>query len=445
MDIASILTDSRKLTYILGGAIGLMVFVALIFILRSSVGSGAGTGAATIQVWGVFDDQTAFDAAIQSFEKANKNISVEFKMIPTTQNYEQTLINALAAGTGPDVFMIHNSWLPKHIGKLAPLPAVAPGAKAPLMSIRQFQDTFVDVAYNDLVSSGKIYGMPLYVDTLALYYNKDLFSTAGIAQPPVTWNDFLDDVKKLTTYDASRNVIRSGAAIGSAHNVNRATDILMMLMLQSGVQMTNPDNTEATFAHSVDGQPVGENALTFYTDFTNPQKEVYTWNESQDYSIDAFSAGKTAMMINYAHQMPIIQQKASRLNWAVAPAPQASVNDKRTYADYWPLSVSGQSKYPNQAWQFVYYMTAGDGALAYLNATNRPTARRDLVSQQQSDPNLGVFAEQSLTARSWHQADDAAIETIFSDMIDNVNLGRQSVTDAIKGAEDKTSVLMAGH
>jgi multiple sugar transport system substrate-binding protein len=417
-----------------------MVFIAFIFILR---GSGTSTGGeAQLTVWGVFDDSNAFNDAIAAFQKMNRNISVSYRLIPYA-DYEQTLLNALAAGKGPDIFMIHSTWLPQDIAKLQPMPARAPDADVPLMTIRQFQDTFVDVAVADLINDNKIYAMPLYVDTLALFYNRDLLSSAGIAVPPKTWTDFMDDVEKLTQLDQSRNIVRSGAAIGTARNINRSTDILMMLMLQSGVRMTNSDNTQATFAQSVDNVAVGERSLQFYTDFANPSTDVYTWNDSQDYNIDAFTAGKTAMIINYAHQTATIRAAAPRLNFGIAAIPQPTTSDRRTYADYWALAVALQSKHPNEAWQFVTYMTAGDGTIPYLNATARPSARRDLIDQQKSDPDLGVFAEQALTARSWFQIDNAAIETIFADMIDAVNLGRSSVKDALRDAEEKVTVLMS--
>lgn len=443
MNITSFLTDSRKLIYVLGGAIGLMVFIAFIFIIRSFASSTGSATSGQLTVWGVFDDPSTFDASIQAFQKANKNISVTYKLIPFA-SYESTLLNALAANQGPDIFMIHDTWLPKDIAKLAPLPATAPGTSAPLMTIRQFQDTFVDVAANDLINGGKIYAMPLYVDTLALFYNRDLLSAAGIAVPPKTWAEFQDDVQKLTKYDQSRNITQSGAAMGTSSNINRSTDILMMLMLQSGVQMTSADNSQATFSQSVNGINVGETALQFYTDFANPSKAVYTWNDSQDYDIDAFSAGKTAMIINYEHTIPTIRAAAPRLNFGIAPIPQPTSSDSHTYADYWALAVAQQSKNPDAAWAFIDYMTAGDGTVPYLNAAVRPSARRDLISQQSSDPDLGVFAEQALTARSWFQIDNSAIETIFADMIDSVNLGRLSVQDALRDAESKVTVLMSG-
>lgn len=441
MNLTSFLTDSRRVVYVLGGAIALMVFITVIFILRN-VGSTQQT-AATLEVWGVFDGTATFSDSIKAFEKANSGTKVNYRVIPYNE-YEKTLLNALAAGQGPDIFMIHDTWLPRHIDKLQPMPSSFPDTKAPLRTLRQFQDLFVGVAYNDLVNDNKIYAMPLYVDTLALYYNKDMFASAGITHPPTTWDEFMANVKVLTQFDASHNITISGAAIGSARNINRSTDILMMLMLQSGVQMTNNDGNQATFAHSVAGQPVGERALTFYTDFTNPQKEIYTWNDNLHYSVDAFAAGETAMMLNYQHQLAAIRERAPRLNFGVAAMPQATATDRRTYGDYWALGVALRSQQPYAAWRFVDYMTAGEGNIPYLNAADRPAARNDLIEQQKSEQDMGVFAEQALTARSWFQVDNQTIETIFADMIDSVNLGRQSVRDAIKEAEAKVTVLMSG-
>ena len=78
----------------------------------------------------------------------------------------------------------------------------------------------------------------------------------------------------------------------------------------------------------------------------------------------------------------------------------------------------------------------------YLNATKRPSARRDLIDLQRNDPDLGVFAVQALSARSWYQADNIVIETIFADMIDDVNFNRLPIRDAVSRAESRVTVLM---
>lgn len=444
MSIASFFADSRRLVYVLGGSIAVFVFFAVIFIVRNAGdvgGIGGSTDDVKLQVWGVFDDRTAFDDAIRAFEKANPGVAVAYRNLDFA-TYEKTVVDALAANQGPDIWMIHHTWLTKHQNKLVPMPEALPGSSAPLMTLRQYQDRFVDVASVDLVRNGRIYGMPLYVDTLALYYNKSLLASAAIASPPKTWADMLSAVAKITRRDVNETIQLAGAALGTARNVNRSTDILMMLMLQSGVQMTDESGSSATFSRSVDGQAVGERSLQFYTDFANPRQQVYTYNDSQDYSIDAFVTGKAAMMINYSHQIPVIQNRAPRLDWGIAPVPQATTVNARTYANYWPLVVSANSKYPNHAWAFVYYLAAGDGAIPYLNATNRPAARRDLIELQKGDTRLGVFAEQSLTARSWYQVDSSAMEKIFADMIDAVNLRRVSPRDALRDGEAKASLLM---
>lgn len=426
---------------ILVGGIAILVFLTLILILRNVGGGGAGRGV-TLEFWGVFDGRDAFDKVIRDFQAQNPNINVVYRQF-SFEDYEKELVNALAGGTGPDIWMIHHTWLPKHIDKLAPLPDKIPGADQPPMTFRDFQNQFVEVAVEDLTAGGQIYALPLYVDTLALYYNRDLFNSAGITRPPDNWEEFNDAVQRLTRIDASGNIMQAGAAMGTSGNINRSTDILAALMLQSGAKMTDADSAVATFARPVSGAYVGETALKYYTDFANPGVRNYAWNIGQHYSIDAFLEGKVAMMFNYSHQAEIISQKSARLNYAIAPMPQISETDKRNYANYWAAAVSKKSLYSGEAWKFISYLVSRDGASSYLAATMRPSARRDIIDLQKNDLRLGVFANQALTAKSWFQIDNSAIESIFAEMIDDINFGRLSVKDAIQSAENEVNVLMS--
>lgn len=432
--------NTNKIFYILVAGIAIAVFVTVILILRG-VGGGQ-VQKVNLEFWGVFDESEAFSGVIKSYQMLNPNVKVFYRKF-AYEDYEKSLIDALAAGTGPDMFMIGNTWLPKHGDKLKPLPAKISGLKKPLFTIKEFQEQFVEVAYNDLVANNQIYAMPLYTDTLALYYNKDLFNTAGITRPPANWEEFNSDVELLTKLDASGNITQSGAAIGTAKNINRSTDILMALMIQSGVQMTNSEHTNATFSKNVGGIAVGENALKYYTDFANPRIKTYTWNDARHYSIDAFVQGETAMMFNYAHQAKIIKGKAPRLNFGIVPIPQISSADIKNYANYLAAGVSNASKQSDEAWKFIAYLTSKEGATSYLNVTQRPSARRDLIDLQRSDIDLGLFAVQALTAKSWYEIDSTAIENIFADMIDDVNFGRYPVREALAKAESKVTVLMS--
>lgn len=432
--------NTNKVYYILVGSIAVAVFITVILILRG-VGGGGSVQSATLEFWGVFDDRNAYDKVINDFQAANPGIKVLYQQF-SYEEYERSLIDALAAGTGPDIIMVHNTWLPKHGDKLKALPAVIPGLKQPLLTIQDYKTNFVDVAFNDFVFNNQIYALPLYVDTLALFYNKDIFNSAGISRPPQDWNEFNSDVETITRLDGSGQVVQSAAAIGTARNINRSTDLLSALMIQTGVKMTDADNTSASFAGSVNNTPVGELALKYYTDFANPSVRTYTWNDAQHYSVDAFTEGKTAMMINYSHEIGVLKNKASRLNFAVVPMPQVSSTDTKNYANYWGAGVTASSKFPNEAWKFVAYLASKEGAQSYLSATLRPSARRDLIELQRNDLDLGVFAVQALSARSWYQIDNIAIETIFADMIDDVNFGRLSVKESLQNAESRVNVLM---
>lgn len=434
--------SNKTLLLIAGG----LFFIVTIIVLTVMFGGGTGTRESVVlEFWGVFDDRKHFNDTIDRYQIENQNVKIVYREF-AFEDYESLLIGALAAGSGPDIFMIHNTWLPKHMNKLTPLPQQRlEGESEPLFTFRRFAEEFVDVAVMDLTRNGEIYALPLYVDTLALYYNKDVFDSEGVAKPPGSWDEFNNVVEKLTRFDSLGNIERSAAAMGTARNINRSTDILSLLMLQSGVKMTKDDFTEATFASPVQGQNVGEIALQYYTDFANPTKRVYTWNDSIFYSIDAFFTGKTAMMFNYSHHIQTLKDKAPRFKFGVAFMPQIKDTEALNYANYWAPAVFKGSAHAIEAWRFLVFLSSRDNVIPYLNTALRPTARRDLIGAQADDPEYGIFAEQSLSASSWYQADNKAIETIFADMIDDVNFNRvDSIRKALVNAEAKASLLMRG-
>lgn len=442
MNITGIL-GTNKLFYVLIGAVVLIVFLGLIFML-GNFGGGGVVSQAKLEFWGVYEDRKSFTKVIEAFQnsnQANQNIKINYRQF-SYADYEKALIEALAAGAGPDLVMIHNTWLAKHRDKLSPMPDSSGSEEIKFLTLADYQTQLVDVAYRDLVFQNKIYGIPLYVDTLALYYNKDMFNTAGITRPPQNWEEFNRDVELLTKFDQSGNIIQAGAAIGTVKNINRSTDILAALMIQNGTKMTNATNTAATFTRSVNGVKVGDNAIQYYTDFANSQKTVYTWNESQHYSIDAFIEGRVAMMFNYSHQIPVVRGRYERLNFAVASMPQFSELDSKNYANYWGVGVLTKSKNQQAAWRFLNFLASKNGSLAYVTQAERPSARRDIIDMQRNDPRLGVFAVQALSAKSWYQIDDTAIEQIFADMIDDVNYKRSKISAALRAAESKISTLM---
>ncbi|MBI2036925.1 MAG: extracellular solute-binding protein [Candidatus Liptonbacteria bacterium] len=428
---------SRSQLIIVGGVIGVVLLIVALFVF-----GGRGTlnpPREELVVWGVFDEIGAFRAGIDAFQgQVRKNTQVIYER-KNEQAYEQDLIQALAAGTGPDILMFHSTWLPKHFDKVAPLAETA-------LPIAQFRGLFPTVVEQDFAPDGIIFALPLYVDTLALYWNKDYFDRKGVVFPPATWEKFQEDVPRLRELDSSGGIVKAAAAIGgSSKSVNRATDMVSLLMLQAGAVMTDDNFGRATFASPVGGGQVpGLNALEFITQFANPASSVYTWNDRLHYSVDNFAEGDVAMIFNYAYQTGLLHAKNPFLKFDIAPMPQSrGTAQPVNFANYWGLAVSKKSAKADLAWQFVKFLATDPASMrAYREVTKHPPALRTLIAEVQADAELGVFARQALTARSWPQIDNLLVERAFSDMIEAVTSGRLSARNALKEAEDAITDAM---
>lgn len=390
----------------------------------------------TLTVWGI-DDKEFLQSGIVDYEALRTNVMVKYEEI-NPANYEQKVLNALAAGTGPDVIMFSNSWLLKHFDKIVPVAETQ-------LNKKSLQELFPTVVEQDFAPNDKIYALPLYIDTLALYYNVDTFDKRGIALPPEDWLDFQNLIPKLLGKNSDGSISRAAAAIGGTNDtVDKGSDLLMLLMLQAGAKMTNDDFSVASFAQGVGQSTPGIDALSFYAKFSNPEDIYYTWNESLDYSLDSFANGDTAMVFNYASAKDTIKSKNPFLNFKVAAMPQPAGSDKAiNYPNYWGLAVTKNSQNADWAWDFVLYMAANDmEAEKYLTASNRPPALRVLIKKYAEHPTLGVFAKQALSARSWMQLDADQDTGIFSEMVKSVLNGQLTVNEALFQAERQVTEVM---
>lgn len=399
----------------------------------------------TLTYWRVFDGPDAFQDIIAKYKALHPFITIDYRKL-RYEEYETELLNALAEDRGPDIFSIHNTWIKKYQSKLIPMPdtitmaypvvkgtvkkEVIPELRtANSLSLKELKDNFVDVVGRDvLLEDGKIYGLPLAVDTLAMFYNKDLFNNAGISQPPQYWNkEFLQTVKKLTKQDPKKGLLQSGVALGGSSNINRFSDILTVLMMQNGAVIMD-DGGQVVF-NQVPLSAKGNNynpgleALRFYMDFSNPIKESYAWNNELPNSLDMFISGNLAIMFSYSYDLATIKAQAPKLNFSVAKLPQIEGNPPTNinFANYWVEVVSKKSKYSNEAWDFIQFMAKEEQAKSYLEKTKRPTALRSLVASQRTDNEIGVFADQVLTARSWYKGKNVvAAEEAIKEMVDTV-------------------------
>lgn len=463
-----------------------MLLVFLVVPIFSGCGTQDQGYSVNLEIWGPIDESIVYNDVINKYKSVNPYVGeIKYRKF-SFETYRQELIDALASGQGPDIFLINNTWLPSFENKLEPAPL-------PIIGEQEMSSNFPDVVSSDFMDEGKTYAVPLSVDSLQLYYNKDIFNNAGITTPPKTWQEFNNDVQALTKIDGVGNIVRSGASIGTAQNVSRATDILGALMLQNGVELPTRKGMLARIDQGVIGQDgnvvqAGEQALGYYTQFarvsmiSNISNPLYSWNNRQNNSVEAFSAGNVAMMAGYSWHAKEIKSRNPKLNFGVVAIPQANTNKPLTIASYWgyavsknKLNVSGQQQgvsvspvsngvRTHEAWQFLKFLTlknsgtvrlyngitknskdfpiSYDPALEYLKKTGQPAARRDLIDLQKTDSALGVFATGNLIARSWYQADPDSIEKIFSEGIDSVVRGDSSLHQSLALMSNRINALM---
>jgi multiple sugar transport system substrate-binding protein len=426
----------------------------------------------TITIWSVVDDADVYQAAMDAFRSQHPNVSFDFRRL-RLEDYESQLLNALAEDRGPDIFLIHNDWTGQYQPKISPMPKVTKTAyrtlteglqktptwtltSEPTISLKEFKDQYADVVTQDLLRTVNLgttdapdveqrpMGVPVSVDTLALYYNKDLLNTAGIPTPPENWTQFADDVKKLTKLDSTGKILQSAAGIGTAFNVERATDILTALMVQNGAVMGNESGPQfqriPAALQGVRDTPPAYQASEFYTSFADPTKDTYTWNASQPNSLDAFIQGKIAFFFGYAYQYDDIKARAPKLNLGLSKLPQIEGNPVKNEANYWYWVVSKKSKAQDLDWRFLNTLTNVDTAKKILDLSFAPAARKSLLSAQLEDERVGVFASQVLTATSWYQGKDPkTTEAALQGLINDLNTGSRDTAHAVSFAAGQVS------
>lgn len=443
-------------------------------LILAGIGCGGGDASGSLEdveltFWSVFDNDNAYKEIIGAYETLHPNVSVNYKKLRFDE-YDEGLIRAFAEGEGPDIFSVHNDAIEGYKDLMLPMPAsttvtfletqgairketVVVERETPTMSQKALKSNFVDAVAGDVIrdyqpdpevaAEERVFGLPLSVDTLGLFANKDLLNAAGIAAPPTTWEEFQEDVITLTQTNTAGEITQSGAAIGTSDNIERVTDILAVLMMQNGTNMTD-ERGRVAFHTIPDGTPddvfPGLDAVGFYTAFANPTKEVYAWNSEFPNSFEAFAAGQTAFFFGYSYHVPLLRTAAPKLNFSIAKLPQISGGREVNYANYWVNSVSKDTENESWAWDFVQYMASKDNVQPYLDETGKPPALRSLINDALDDEDTGTFAEQLLTAESWyHGSDVTAMEEAMKDLIDTMLAG----TDDPEGVIERAARVVA--
>jgi len=421
----------------------LFVIVGIIigFIILSVIWRRPSTKPVTLEMWGIYDPPAVINPLINSFAREHKNISIHYTQKEAASYYDD-LIKGFANNKAPDIFTLPGNWLPMLQDKISTLDL----NKDKDLNLRIIKETYPQIVQDDLVSNNSLLGIPLSIDTLALYYNKDIFDYYKIPLPPQTWEDILTLIPKLRKTNSQGQVTRAAIALGTSDNINWSTDILSELMMKLDSSMVDKQNVKITFDDSLTQNNIrlipGVEALKEYTQFAIPQSKYYTWGNNFPNSIYAFAQGKTAMIISYNLSQQTIKKESPDLRYGITPFPFfgfENIGNQINYGRTMNVVVSNRSHFQQSAWQFLKYLSSQGVSQYYFAQTKNPPARLDLISSAMKDSRAGIFTSQILTSRNWYQFDFQKINSIFSKMINDVTLSNispdQAVSNAASGIE----------
>lgn len=425
-----------KIQIIIFGIIAVVVLLAVLILTGILPGiKPRSSPPFTLVIWGFKDAPEVWQAISGKYKEGEEENSTTNYIKKDPKTYETELVNALAAGQGPDIFLLQDSWLSKHRDKITLLKDGALGYQK-----KNLKNVFADeVAAAISDENGALLGTPIYFDTLALFFNRDYLNSSNIPNPPQTWEELLEQSKILTRLSAVGGIQRSGIALGASSNVEHAADAFLALLYQSGGKIID----EAGKKSALSG-PAAESATLFYASFANPAKKTYSWNSFFDNSLQAFANGDTAMILGYAADAPKIAALNPQLNFDIAPLPQPDKNKPQiNFGRFDLLTVSRTSKNNDQSWKFLLWLQSKDAQKLYIDAVGLPPSRRDLVSSKPPREYLEVFYDQVLSARAIPVMLGDSLETIINDMIDSASNRRFTIQQAISQAATKINAALS--
>lgn len=410
----------KKLLIALGIIIIIIILIILIF-PKNQRGKDV-----TLAWWGLWEDNAIMQPLIDGFEKQHPTIKIKYtKQDPT--DYRNTLIARIQNGTGPDIYRYHNTWVPLIYNVLAPLPK-------DVITPENFQSQYYPFMQNDLTYNGAIYGIPIGVDSIALFVNTDLLKKAGWTVPK-NWNEFRDAAKAMTERDKNtKKILIAGAALGTYDNINHAPDIISVIFHQQGIKL-NSISTEK--------ERLIDTLGLFYTSFSKGDDAV--WDSSLDNSQLAFARGQLAMYFGFSWDVFAIEKlkSNSNLKYEIHPVPAPSGGKIVTTVSYWAEGVSKNSKNQKEAMLFMNYLTQKETLQKFYTEASKarlfgePYPRSDMAVDLKDNPLVYPFVSQLNDAKSSYFASATHDGDTGLNTRSNINL-QNCVNTLATGATDTT-------
>ena len=409
-----------------------MIFAVLVFSGIIPIGSKVSKFGGQVLLWG-----TVSDVEIRQFiADFNNNHKREFNLVYRAfpeEEFDQELLEAIAAARGPDLVLLPDNLIVRYEDKVFPVPFDS-------YPLRSFQDIFVEEGELFVTTNG-ILALPLFVDPLILYWNRDLFSSAGIALPPTYWDELLVMAPRLSLIEERTNIVtRSAVAMGEAVNITNFKAILSALFIQAGDNIIRRDTTGVLTpvlgAFSENGISAAESGLRFYTGFANPSQKIYSWNRALPEAERAFVGNQLAMYFGFASELADIRTKNPHLNFRTAMLPQIrGALAEKTFGRITGVAALRSSGNLETAFRVMFALSEPESVRVFATAARVAPARRDiLVETEGMDADQSVFRDSAIIARGWLDPVTSETNAIFQTMVEGVTSGRERERGAVSRA-----------
>ncbi len=386
----------------------------------------------TITFWDAYNAQVEVPymnkTIIPEFEAQHPNIKVQEVNVPYNQ-FNQKLITAIAGGSSPDLARVDIIWTPQFASM---------GALVPLDQSMSDFSTFKGAVFPGPLSTnswqGHYYGLPLDTNTRVLIYNKDIFSQAGIANPPTTMDEFSADCAKIKALGPNHYCFADGGTYGWA---------VGPWIWSFGGAFTDPTLTKAT------GYLNGPQTVAAYTFLKNAITNGYvdpagfTGGNVDTYG--GLAKGEIAMVTDGPWFPSIFDKQFPNVKYGMAPFPSGKSGS---------ISVVGgedivefqESKNKEAATEFLRFMLSADTQIKMAALGDMPvlTAADQAANLSKMPDYFNVFFTALKTAQArtptpvYNQ-----METIFADAGTAIFSGKADVQPALDDAAAKIDKLLA--
>jgi ABC-type glycerol-3-phosphate transport system substrate-binding protein len=421
--------------------ISIVAFIAAILVFAGvikvgSSNSGEVTGGSVV-VWGTYP-QDSIQAYFDQLTISRPDLSLQYvERNPTTLANDIT--RALSDGVAPDIVMSDSESLFSFADRLYQIPYTT-------YPERLYRDSFVDGASIFLSKEG-VLAVPLTVDPLVVYYNKDLLAGQSYVVPPSTWTGLSQSISRFLKKDARGVITQTPIGLGETDNVQHFKDILSALFLQTGNPIVSSDagryQQRIAFGQSDEEESPTAKALGFYTSFVNQANSSYTWSRTLPSTLDTFLSGKSAFYIGRASELFTIQSRNPNLNFDVTTLFQRDGAVRPvTYGVFGGISILKSTPQFPLAYSTLSLLSSDDFMNYLTTSLSLPSAKRSLLLTQQQNPYVQVFFKAALSTFTWPDPRPLLTQEVFRDMVRAVHSGRSTPVQAIyQGATDLQSAI----